>query len=314
MVIDTKSHCNNMDALNMEISDWSDKYVFGLYVDAMYPSIDRNFGIPVVKQKLLKHQQELEYSDVLIESIIDALIILSENDFSTFNGNYYLRKNGYSMGKKYVPAFTDIVMDYFDVRITNKFGDAIILYERYRDDVNIINEAKSYEDHIKFVGTLKDFANHLVDCINFTEDIGFNNGKSVNILNTTINITNDGIKCNLYKKPTKINAYLPTKSFHIPSTFKSVAIGLGHMIRSICDDEYVTTHLNQVKIDLLKVGYNRRDLDRDLSKYYVIDKMSCRNGKYRGFKNIMRNSNYKKMINEHQLDDTNISNSSLIPV
>ena len=123
----------------------------------------------------------------------------------------------------------------------------------------IINHAISCEQHLETVKNIKSYANKLLNCIKFTEDIGFNNGKSINILNTTIHIKNNGIRYNIYKKPTKINIYLSTKSFHAPSTFKSVAIGLAHMFCIkciICVSSYVLGIflLNAISSSLLKLS------------------------------------------------------------
>ena len=69
------------------------------------------------------------------------------------------------MGKKFIPAFTDIVIDFFDVHINNQFKNDIVLYERYQDDINIINEANSFDEHLNKIDDIRNYVDSLTDYI-----------------------------------------------------------------------------------------------------------------------------------------------------
>eukprot|EP01084_Bolivina_argentea_P290203 498421_1 len=80
ITIDVKTHCNKVDDLKDLDIDWKDRHLASLDVKAMFPSLDWSFTINVVKNKIIKHQSDLGWSDNRVNAIIDGCWILSEND------------------------------------------------------------------------------------------------------------------------------------------------------------------------------------------------------------------------------------------
>eukprot|EP01083_Nonionella_stella_P078312 214231_1 len=87
-------------------------------------------------------------------------------------------------------------------------------------------------------------------------------------------------------------------SFHKPSVFDAIPIGLAHMIRSICADRYVKSRLDAVKCDLMAAGFNIHKLNKAMKPFYTMDRRDCRSGKYKEYKGLIRNKNFQKLMRE----------------
>ncbi len=160
----------------------------------------------------------------------------------------------------------------------------------------------SYSSHIKLINDIRNYADSLHNNIKFTIDIGFNNSKSLNILNTTEHICEYGMERDLYKKPNKISLLLARFSFHKPSIFGGIPIGMAHMTRSICTNKYIKKRLDNLKDDLLYVGFSSKEINTPIKPFYNMSSIDCRNGNYKKFKNIKYNKNYRKYIKDIYID------------
>ena len=100
-------------------------------VVSMFPNIDNNLGISVVKRALNSRSVNIPSTDCLVEAVE---ICLRVNNYQ-FSSQSFVQKHGTTMGPKNASSYADLVMGVIDEKA--KFGGSLklMLWWRYRDDI-----------------------------------------------------------------------------------------------------------------------------------------------------------------------------------
>ena len=90
----------------------------------------------------------------------------------------------------------------------------------------------------------------------------------INFLDTTVKITsNNELVTTLYKKETDRNTFLHRKSYHPPSTKKSIPYSQALRISRICsDDNDYHKQLEELKDRFIQRGYGKKEIIDQLNK------------------------------------------------
>ena len=134
------------------------------------------------------------------------------------------------------------------------------LYLRFIDDIFFLwngteEELKSFINRVNLVQpTIKFETNY-----SYTE---------INFLDTTVKITsNNELVTALYKKETDRNTFLHRKSYHLPSTKKSISYSQALRISRICsDDNDYHKQLEELKDRFIQRGYRENEIIDQLNK------------------------------------------------
>ena len=135
-VQDTRHMLDIIDKLNGEGIQDNDLLV-SFDIINMFPSIDNETGIKIVRNKLC---QSAHNFDIPVECIIDALEICRRRNCSTFRGQYWLQENGTAMGPKNSCSYANIVAENIDVQVLaacNVYPELRCWY-RFRDDTFVL--------------------------------------------------------------------------------------------------------------------------------------------------------------------------------
>ena len=100
-------------------------------VVSMFPNIDKNLGISVVKRALNSRSVNIPSTDCLVEAVE---ICLRVNNYQ-FSSQSFVQKHGTTIGPKNASSYADLVMGVIDEKA--KFGGSLklMLWWRYRDDI-----------------------------------------------------------------------------------------------------------------------------------------------------------------------------------
>ena len=153
------------------------------------------------------------------------------------------------MGTKCAPNYASLFMGRFEESyIMPKIKDFILIYIRYIDDLFFIWKG-SERDLIKFFEEI----NETHPSIKF--DYTYSR-KSINFLDTKVNIDGNKLSTSLYTKPTDRKAYLHARSYHPQSTKESIPYSQAARIQRICTEENDFQLLTEkLKNDLINRGY-----------------------------------------------------------
>ena len=106
-------------------------------------------------------------------------------------------------------------------------------------------------------------ANAQHDNIQFTCPLGI----SVNLLDTTVSLTKNGISTDLYTKPTDTHQYLLPSSNHPPHVHAHLPYGLAICLRAIVSDEVrLKKSIAELTGFLTTRGYSERLVNQQLAK------------------------------------------------
>lgn len=337
-----KSNLLNLEVLNGSESFMKNVFCFSLDVTKLYPSINWNHGISILKVLLHHYKVKYDIKDILIDAILKGIKILLENEIATFGGAFYRLSSGGAMGKHYMCAFTDLVMHGFDIYLMNHYNDMnlmdhvfddifgyhinnvllhgiggdnidnaqvlLIDYMRYRDDLRFIIYLN--DDYLKhcsindYTLKLQKLCNSWYDSINFTIDLGKDNmAKMVHFLDLWIEVGADKINIDLFVKKYNSYSFLHRRSFHPRMNFKGVMITIPFRIVSIVDDDKKIKWLDRYRVFLLKRGYKENELSEFFDLFYNISRSDILNGNYTHIKKLMMYKNLLKGSYHHVFDD-----------
>ena len=158
-------------------------------VTSLYTNIPNHLGLVAANKALnkLRPQPGLKPSNQTLVQLME--LVLTKNNFQ-FNGDHYLQIGGVSMGTKMAPNFADDFLAEFEERYVYTYRDQPLLWARFLDDIFLI--------WTHGIDKLHEFLNHLNSCtpsIKLTLEVS---EKSVNFLDTTVTLTNTGLKTNLF--------------------------------------------------------------------------------------------------------------------
>ena len=216
----------------------------------MYNSIPHVGGIEACKDALNIHT---DYTSAQIETILELIQLVLENNCFQFLNRYYKQINGTAMGSPMAPAYANLFMAHlWKTKIAPNLPITPIWLRRYIDDIIAILDDEDADV------PLEPFLNSCHPTVKFTVSAP---SKAVPFLDTLTHIQDNKIHTDLYTKPTDSNRYISPKSNHPPHTFKSIIYGQTLRLRRICSkDEYFLKRAAELASHLTASGYNRKEI------------------------------------------------------
>ena len=132
-VQDTSEMLTIIDNLNSSNSLTSDCLWVGFDIINMFSSIDKISGLQSVKKVLESRSNLFPPSNC----IIGALKLCLESNNSIFNNKHYLQSDGTAQGSHMSCSYSDIAIQYFDIKAL-EFNPPVICWKRFRDDIFVV--------------------------------------------------------------------------------------------------------------------------------------------------------------------------------
>ena len=232
-----------------------------LDVKTLYPSMQ----IDMVMESVVDALTEDTTLDSHIRSgIAPCIKFCLDNSVLGYKGSYYKANKGVPTGGSISRPLADTFMFWLKKNLKTKIDNwdqFIRLWKRFIDDIFLI-----------WSGTFTQFEYFLIQLnreaavfgIEFTGGVG----KSVNFLDVTIDIVDDGkggkyLETSLYKKPTDNRSYLRRDSYHPQHTFKGVPYSQLLRTKVICSTEDLykegAAHIIE---DLKASGYKESEIQK----------------------------------------------------
>ena len=190
-------------------------YLISLDVDSMYTNIDNNMGLQAVQSTFLKHPDPHRPDQQLLQLL---RINLECNDFH-FLDRTYLQISGTAMGKKFAPAYANIVAAHWEEEALSHCPLQPFFYKRYLDDIFIIwhHDLPSFHNFFQILNT-----SHPSMRLKHTIQT-----QSIDFLDITLHKgprfhTSNILDTKVFFKATDKHLLLHKLSFHPPHTFKGV--------------------------------------------------------------------------------------------
>ena len=129
-VKDTSEMLTIIDNLNKSNKLTSDCRLVGFDIINMFPSLDNISGLKAVKNILDSRQDQFPHTAYITE----ALKLCLECNNSIFNNKHFLQSDGTAQGPHMSCSYSDIAIQYFDVKAL-EYTPASICWQRFRDDI-----------------------------------------------------------------------------------------------------------------------------------------------------------------------------------
>ena len=233
-------------------------------VENMYPSIDIDDGLKVLRKALFKYKNDNKnfknnfISNEEIKFIIDLAEWILKNNYFEFGLKTFFRQlKSTAMGTPFAVTFACIYLSMMEIELNlillHQYNVSAIFYKRYIDDIFAIfnNRIEAEIFMIAFNNIKKNQIVLKLTCI----------GDSVEFLDVVVFKGNRFADCNLldskiFQKPQCKYIYLPPSSYHRNSVFKSFVTTELRRYRLVCtnDDDFANIK-NLFKQRLLDRGY-----------------------------------------------------------
>jgi hypothetical protein len=195
-------------------------------VEALYPSMDINTGLQLVKDFI----EELDWQNRhKREFLIKAMEFVLTKGYITFKGEIYQQTNGAAMGSPMIPPYANIFMYQLEKNTVYKYKDlgSLLLYKRYIDDVFIITNNSNITE-------LQNELNSLHPSIKLTWTPP---AKHCNFLDLIVFSKNGKLHTNVFQKQLNTYAYLPFHSYHTTAQKRGFIKGEAIRYARICTSE-----------------------------------------------------------------------------
>ena len=214
--------------------------------------------------------------------IVRLMEAILENNFFTFNSEYFKQNIGASMGQRPIPSLANIFMaQKIDLKIrelSEKYSSnqrkALQFLKRFLDDIFMIFNGSSKKLHQLFEGinlinpSIKLTMTH-TSIENESEEDKCNctYQERIPFLDTSCAIKDNKIDIDLFRKETDRNRYLLPSSCHPKQTTTSIPISLSMRIVRICTDPRKRDiRLGELKSLLMDRNYQEYSIDRAIKK------------------------------------------------
>jgi hypothetical protein len=195
-------------------------------VDALYPSMDINTGLKLIKDFI----EELDWENPQKrEFLLKAMEFVLTKGYITFQDQIYQQTNGAAMGSPMIPPYANIFMYQLEKHAVHKFTNLglLLLYKRFIDDVFILTKDSNITE-------LQTELNTLNPSIKLTWSPS---AKHCNFLDIIVSIKNNKIHTSVYQKQLNTYAYLPFHSYHTTAQKRGFIKGEAIRYARICTNE-----------------------------------------------------------------------------
>ena len=206
-------------------------------VTSLYTNIPHDFGLQALAFWIEKHP-ELIPRNFSKEFILESIKFILENNTFHFDGEFYKQIKGTAMGTKMAPAYSILVMGYFEEILCQKVNDEMgqelgqnlrLSWKRFLDDCFIFWTG-SEENLIEFHNLL----NTVNPNIQFTMEYS---NTSISFLDIKVIKQGTKILTDIFYKTTDTHQYLNFKSCHPAHTKRNIPYNLARRICTIVTDE-----------------------------------------------------------------------------
>ena len=231
--------------------------ISSLDVVCLYPSMDQNECIAIMRKVLIENRSPLEKPSV--ESLIELLgFVLKFNNFQ-FDGKDYLQVGGTVMGTKVAPSLASIYMEDFEERFIYTHDPAPDFFIRFLDDCPI-GWSHGREKFDEFVTYL----NSCHKSIKFTAEVS---DTCVPFLDLNVHIEEGKIWTDLYCKPTDSHNYLHFTLAHPEHNKTSLSYSQYLRLKRICSrGEDFKKHCQMITFHFVRRGYPKNLLQQAFDK------------------------------------------------
>lgn len=208
-------------------------YLSTMDVCALYPNIDHEEGASACHH----YMEQRKWPKVTSAVIKQLILLVLKSNTMNFLGRLFHQIKGTAMGSSMAVNFANLFMSKFEQEILDEYhsktGYKPEIWLRFVDDIFFIwkGDEQSLKHFLQFCNNYSE-AHNMKSFIKFTYVYST---KSVNFLDTTISINQDGsLTTELYSKPTAAYQYLHQSSYHEPHLIKAIPKSQFIRIRRIC--------------------------------------------------------------------------------
>jgi hypothetical protein len=207
---DSTQLLQDINELNTQGINTSQYQLLSADVESLYPNMDVNFGLTLMKDFL----NEIQWEDTTKrELLLWAMHTILTQGYIYFNEQIYQQTNGAAMGSPMIPPYANCFLHMIERDLVQKHKDSklLLLYKRYIDDVLIIIEKKPNQ-----IAELQAEFNNLHHKIKLTWT---EPSSQTDFLDITIVLDHkkSTIETLTFQKALNKYSYLPYHSFHTPS-------------------------------------------------------------------------------------------------
>jgi hypothetical protein len=251
-------------------------------ISNMYTNIPINKTIKIIKNTLEKQNENTNF----IHNLITIIRNICKQNYFEFNNKYYSQPEGLPMGAPLSAIMSEIYIQDFENKIVYGITHThnIILWIRYVDDILCIYNNTVDNEYQIILNKLNSYNSQL----RFTVET--ENNRTIHFLDIKIEINNNIIETNVYRKPTTNNTTIHNKSNH-PWTYK------------------INTYTNMINRAIIYTQGNKQKMDIEL-KY--IKQIARENGYNENLiKNIYNKIKNKSKIKEKTTLTDNYKNNDI---
>ena len=232
---------DSVDLLNMAETwekDTNEDYILlAMDISDMYMNISEDLGKKAISYFLNEYPNLLN-SRFNVDFVIEAVLLVLQNNVSFFDGEYRRQTHGCAMGSHKSPPYSSISIGYLEKelyeKVKNTEGEAYSNYlknmlKRFLDDM-----FSKWKLSLGDPSILLHEMNSLDPTINFTME----SGPSVPFLDVRFTILDDkSLDTDIYYKETDSHNYVPFFSYHPHKTLSNIPFTLVRRICTIVSDK-----------------------------------------------------------------------------
>lgn len=192
--------------------------LISLDVVSMFPSINIDEAIPLIRSKFETHKESMRAITPLTpNALADLLKLCMENTHAVVRDGdrerFFLQKKGLAMGKAFSPCVADLVIGEWEANLKSLAaldGGHVWDFVRYADDFLVMWEGS--EDQLSlFIRRL----NEQQSCIKV--EVEMEKERKLPFLDILINRSEEGFTTSVYRKPSNSGQVTPYSSFTHPN-------------------------------------------------------------------------------------------------
>lgn len=236
-------------------TDLTNTKMLSLDVSALFTSVPLDCVLNFIKSKYNQNVIELP---IPIDVFLDLIRLCVNNNYFTFNNEYYLQTFGVAMGSPLSPVLANIFMEYLESEYLPNLTPRPLLWLRYVDDIFVIwPNNQTFEPFFEQV-------NGLFPSIKFTTE--WESQGTIPFLDCLVHRSETGFKFRIYRKPTQSGMYLHYFSWHPTHIKRGVLISMFLRALRLCDPEFINEELNYISTSFGKLAYPDHFISTALSQ------------------------------------------------
>ena len=224
-------------------------------VVGLYPNIPHADGLKALKTAL----DSREDKSISTDSLFELAKCVLENNVFEHNGRVFKQKQGTAIGTKMAPSYAVLFMDDLERKLLETSPLKPQVWWRYIDDIFLLWEHGEE--------SLRLFLQHLNAAhptIKFTADYSY---ETVNFLDVNVSRHGEGLRTDLFVKPTDTHQYLEASSCHPAHCKSSIPYSQALRLNRICSEPaFFDQRCNELESFLIKRGYDERLVRRQVLK------------------------------------------------